>query len=86
MDRGSAWQKSNVGIENDVPFCGGNCTDTSVISGNAPDLLAATKQSYPEASSFHSTVVPGAGHALNFEYSHPFTYDAILNFFATVVI
>ena len=36
---------------------------------------------FPNASPFDVFIVPGAGHGLNFEYSHETTYSTILNFF-----
>lgn len=35
---------------------------------------------FPSASKFEAVVVGEAGHGLNLEYSHPFTYSKILDF------
>ncbi|TQV94494.1 hydrolase, alpha/beta fold family protein [Cordyceps javanica] len=64
--------------EYDVPFCGGNCN--KVMSADAPNILELSRPMFPEAESFTATVVPGAGHGLNFGYSHLDTYKGILDF------
>lgn len=64
--------------EHDTPYCGGDCYAT----GN-PDLAsipAASAQFFPNAAPFDVFIVPGTGHGLNFEYSHPTTYSTILSF------
>lgn len=63
--------------EHDVPFCGGNC---NMPMGDAPDLLALSKPMFAQAAAFQTMVVPGAGHGLNFGYSHVVTYQSILDF------
>ncbi|KAL7920930.1 hypothetical protein ACQKWADRAFT_314431 [Trichoderma austrokoningii] len=69
--------------DQDLPFCGGSCYDTTTIQGAYPDLLAASKPSFPSAASFNTTIVPGAGHGLNMGYSHVSTYDFIFNFLSS---
>ncbi|KAI9166545.1 hypothetical protein HJFPF1_02654 [Paramyrothecium foliicola] len=71
--------------EKDIPFCGGNCLGTSAIDNKAPNLIEASAQYFPKASTFNATVVPGAGHGLNIGYSHISTYDDILDFISTNV-
>ncbi|KND86764.1 hypothetical protein TOPH_08614 [Tolypocladium ophioglossoides CBS 100239] len=66
--------------ERDVPFCGGDCNNTMIIHGSAPNLIEMSKISFKKASVFNATIVPGAGHGLNFQYSSVFTYKAILDF------
>ncbi|EXA48910.1 hypothetical protein FOQG_08247 [Fusarium oxysporum f. sp. raphani 54005] len=64
----------------DVPFCGDNCYSTGSVDPKLPSLLDISRQFFTQASRFNTTVVPGAGHGLNFGYSHTVTYDAILEF------
>ncbi|KAH7329470.1 Alpha/Beta hydrolase protein [Stachybotrys elegans] len=66
--------------EHDTPFCGGNCYGTSVINDRAANLVQDMATAFPNASAFNATVVPGAGHGLNFGYSHALAYDTILSF------
>ncbi|KAJ4268962.1 hypothetical protein NW762_003033 [Fusarium torreyae] len=66
--------------ERDVPFCGGNCYSTGSVDLKLPSLLDVSKKFFTKASRFNTTVVPGAGHGLNFGYSHPITYNAIFDF------
>ncbi len=69
--------------EHDIPFCGGDCKATGVINGTAPDLLQASKPMFPKASSFKTVMVEGAGHGLNYQYTHVSTYKSILDFFGS---
>ncbi|RBR08909.1 uncharacterized protein FIESC28_10089 [Fusarium coffeatum] len=64
----------------DIPFCGDNCYSTTSVDEDLPSLLDFSKRFFTQASRFNTTVVPGAGHGLNFAYSHTFTYDAIFDF------
>ncbi|OAA74553.1 hypothetical protein LEL_08134 [Akanthomyces lecanii RCEF 1005] len=64
--------------EYDVPFCGGNCN--MVMTGDAPNILEMSRPMFSKAKTFNATVVPGAGHGLNFGYSHTVTYKGILDF------
>lgn len=66
--------------EQDIPYCGGNCYGTAAIDNCAPDLIENSAQYFRSASVFNATIVPGAGHGLNFGYSHVTTYSAMLNF------
>ncbi|KAH7170033.1 Alpha/Beta hydrolase protein [Dactylonectria macrodidyma] len=66
--------------ERDLPFCGSDCYATDSVDSNLPSLLDASKAFFPSASRFNATVVPGAGHGLNYGYSHTFTFNAILDF------
>ncbi|KAK4898340.1 hypothetical protein LTR27_003936 [Elasticomyces elasticus] len=63
--------------EHDVPFCGGGCYNGASPNGSIP----AQSQQYWTNTSISTIIVPGAGHALNLEYSHPFTYKSINEFF-----
>ncbi|KAK2602131.1 hypothetical protein N8I77_008689 [Diaporthe amygdali] len=61
----------------DIPFCGGDC----LLTGSSlPNFLEMSKPMFPSASKFEAIVVGEAGHGLNLEYSHPFTYGKILDF------
>ncbi|KAK0765868.1 hypothetical protein N5P37_001808 [Trichoderma harzianum] len=64
----------------DVPFCGGNCSDTTTIQGTFPDLISFSKPFFPHASSFKASVIPGGGHGLNLGYSHKLAYNSIFDF------
>ena len=64
--------------QRDIPFCGGNCDKPPKGVAN---ILETSKPMFPKASKFDAVVVPGAGHGLNLQYSHPFTYNTINNFF-----
>nr|POF23959.1 hypothetical protein CFP56_54895 [Quercus suber] len=64
--------------ERDIPYCGGNCLAPPTGYANIP---AAAVKTLPKASPFQVTIVPNAGHGLNLEYSHPYTYGTINNFF-----
>ncbi|EHK15318.1 uncharacterized protein TRIVIDRAFT_38049 [Trichoderma virens Gv29-8] len=66
--------------ERDVPFCGGNCSDTTTIQGAFPNLLAFSEILFPNASTFEAAVIPEAGHGLNFGYSHKAAYASIFDF------
>ncbi|GAB0135786.1 hypothetical protein EsDP_00004111 [Epichloe bromicola] len=66
--------------DRDIPFCGGNCMNTMAINGSAPNLIEKSKGSFSKAKVFNATVVPEAGHGLNYGYSAPYTYKAITDF------
>ncbi|KAL7911331.1 hypothetical protein GGI35DRAFT_447174 [Trichoderma velutinum] len=66
--------------DQDLPFCGGNCSDTTTIQGAYPNLLAASQPFFPNVSSFNATVIPGGGHGLNLGYSHKLAYNTIFDF------
>ncbi|OAQ89493.1 catalytic protein [Purpureocillium lilacinum] len=71
--------------DRDVPFCGGDCTNTKPLAAMNitepfPNLLAMSKGSFKKAKAFNATVVPLGGHGLNLGYSAGFTYNAILDF------
>ncbi|KAK5743168.1 hypothetical protein LTR17_002929 [Elasticomyces elasticus] len=63
--------------EHDVPFCGGSCYNGASPNSSIP----AQSQEYWTNTRISTIIVPGAGHALNLEYSHPFTYKSINEFF-----
>ncbi|KAK3064732.1 hypothetical protein LTS18_004469 [Coniosporium uncinatum] len=62
----------------DLPYCGGNCAAGPT---GYPNIPSTSKNNFLNASAFEVVIVPGAGHGLNLEYSHPFTYGTINNFF-----
>jgi hypothetical protein len=70
--------------ERDIPFCGGNCNvESEAANGEMLNVIQMSELSFPKASVFNATIVPNAGHGLNYQYSHPFTYATILDFFKT---
>lgn len=64
----------------DVPFCGGNCLAAPTGYTSIPET---SKMYLPNASPFKVDIVMGAGHGLNYQYTHPTTYKDILDFFAS---
>ncbi|KAK4580518.1 hypothetical protein LTR86_000721 [Recurvomyces mirabilis] len=64
--------------ERDLPYCGGNCLAPPTGYSSIP---AAALKFFPNATNPTAVVVPGAGHGLNLEYSHPFTYGKINDYF-----
>ncbi|KAM3515325.1 hypothetical protein MY11210_001066 [Beauveria gryllotalpidicola] len=68
--------------EYDVPFCGGNCNNMAMKrdDDNASNILAMSEPMFKQAKSFNTTIVPGAGHGLNFGYSHTETYRDMIDF------
>ncbi|OAA39558.1 catalytic protein [Beauveria brongniartii RCEF 3172] len=65
--------------EYDVPFCGGNC-NMPMQGSDASNILTMSEPMFKQAKSFNTTIVPGAGHGLNFGYSHTETYRDMINF------
>lgn len=63
--------------ERDVPFCGGSCLNGAPNGSSIP----AQAQKTFTSTNITAEIVPGAGHGLNLEYSHPITYKAINDFF-----
>ncbi|KAK1817873.1 hypothetical protein LTR12_007744 [Friedmanniomyces endolithicus] len=61
--------------ERDTPYCGGNCY---ALSPSIPQLAFKT---IPNAKNPQAFIVPGAGHGLNLEYTHPVTYSTVNNYF-----
>ncbi|KAK5172667.1 uncharacterized protein LTR77_002787 [Saxophila tyrrhenica] len=64
--------------ERDIPYCGGNC----LAAPTGYDSVPATSQQFFENTDIDVTIIPGAGHGLNLQYTHPQTYSSILNWFA----
>lgn len=62
----------------DVPFCGGDCLLTGDPS--LPNIPSSSKSNFPNAQDFQVVIVPEAGHGLNLEYSHEYTYQQMLEF------
>ncbi|KAI3399302.1 hypothetical protein diail_7257 [Diaporthe ilicicola] len=61
----------------DIPFCGGDC----LLTGSSlPNWLEKSRPLFPSTKKFEAVVVGQAGHGLNLEYSHPYTYGKILDF------
>ncbi|KAI0482547.1 alpha/beta-hydrolase [Xylariaceae sp. FL0804] len=65
----------------DIPFCGGNCLAAPANFSSIPQ--AALPPFLPHAKNPRAVIVPGAGHGLNLEYSHPFTYATINDYFVS---
>lgn len=63
--------------ERDVPYCGGDCLSPPTGYDSIP---AAAQEFFPNTV-IEVDIVPGAGHGLNIEYSHPYTYSHIFSFF-----
>lgn len=55
------------------------------IKGASTSLIEYSKDSFKNASVFNATIVPGAGHGLNFGYTAPQTYRIITDFIQTHV-
>lgn len=62
----------------DVAFCGGDCLATGDPA--LASIPAGVRNFLPAAKRFEAFIVPGAGHALNFEYSHETTFQKISQF------
>jgi pimeloyl-ACP methyl ester carboxylesterase len=63
--------------ERDVPFCGGSCLNGAPNGSSIP----AQAQKTFTSTNITTFIVPGAGHGLNLEYTHPITYKNINDFF-----
>ncbi|KAI5370061.1 putative alpha/beta hydrolase-1 [Septoria linicola] len=64
--------------ERDVPFCGGNCLAPPTGFKSIPET---SKANFKNAAPFKVSIIPGAGHGLNLQYTHVQTYKTILDFF-----
>lgn len=62
----------------DVPFCGGDCTLTGDPS--LPNIPSSSIPNFPNAKTVEVVIVPEAGHGLNLQYSHDYTYQQMLAF------
>ena len=51
-----------------------------MTGSSLPNWLEKSKPLFPSTSKFEAVVVGEAGHGLNLEYSHPYTYSKILDF------
>ncbi|KAM0708336.1 hypothetical protein Q7P35_004987 [Cladosporium inversicolor] len=67
--------------ERDVPFCGGSCLNGAPEASSIPTQAQKTFT----GTTISTVIVPGAGHGLNLEYSHHFTYKSINDFFVEKV-
>lgn len=52
----------------------------SLFPSYASNTFAALKPLFRSAKVFNSTIVPGAGHGLDFGYSHTEAYQSIIRF------
>ena len=80
--------------ERDVPYCGSNCLAAPTGYPNVPStssMYFPNAQNFQvDISTFKSisklssrlmiVTVPGAGHGLNLQYSHPLTYSTVLDY------
>jgi pimeloyl-ACP methyl ester carboxylesterase len=64
--------------ERDVPYCGGNCL---AAPDGLPNIPSSSKEFFPNAEDFKVTIIPGAGHGLNLEYTWPITYASVNDYF-----
>lgn len=53
---------------------------TGAIDGAAPNLIEYSRQFFKKASKFNATIIPGTGHGMNMEYTHPLTFATMLDF------
>jgi len=65
--------------DNDVVFCGGNCSATGGVAASIP---AMASQSFPnvDASNFSAVVLPNFAHGINLHYNSTGAYDEIQRF------
>ncbi|KAJ5555853.1 hypothetical protein N7535_008284 [Penicillium sp. DV-2018c] len=63
--------------ENDVPFCGGDCSFTG---GKGDSIPAGADKVFPSASAFAAYVHPNTGHAINVHYNATAAYKQINDF------
>ncbi|RDA92066.1 hypothetical protein CP533_0983 [Ophiocordyceps camponoti-saundersi (nom. inval.)] len=66
--------------DRDIPFCGGNCSNTAFVGINAPNMLEQSRRNFASSSVFEAVVVQKAGHGLNLEYTAPLVYKRMLDF------
>ncbi|KAK5111813.1 hypothetical protein LTR62_004733 [Meristemomyces frigidus] len=66
--------------ERDLPYCGGNCLAPPTGFTSIP---AQALTFFPNTTAKEAVIVPRAGHGLNLEYSHPFTYKTINDYFVS---
>lgn len=64
--------------QRDVPYCGGSCYNGAPNGSSIPQ---ESSQAGFTDTNITTVIVPNAGHGLNLEYSHPFTYKTINDFF-----
>ncbi|KID62689.1 catalytic protein, partial [Metarhizium hybridum] len=60
--------------DRDLIFCGGNC------SSSTPSAAELVRPKFTKVTDFEAVIIPQTGHLLNFEYSHPTAYSAIIDF------
>lgn len=63
--------------ENDIAFCGGDCTYTTDSSDSVP---AGVKAVFPKASAFTAYLQPRTGHGINLHYNSTAAYKQINDF------
>lgn len=54
--------------------------NTMAINGAAPNLIEFSKDSFKKAAAFNATIIPKAGHGLNYANTAPQTYKAMTDF------
>lgn len=63
--------------DHDLPFCGGDCSNTG---GAAASIPAMGQMAFPDAKSFEAYVQPNMGHGLNLHYNATAAYDYVAGF------
>lgn len=74
---------ANLLIDNDVPYCGGNCMATG--NPGLASVPADVMKSFPnvDASNFTTYIQPNTGHGINFHYNATGAYDVIQTFLSS---
>ncbi|KAH7119902.1 Alpha/Beta hydrolase protein [Dendryphion nanum] len=65
--------------EQDQPFCGGDCFATGSADPNIP---AAARPAFPNATVFEAYIQPNTGHGINVHYNSTASYKVVNNFLA----
>lgn len=63
--------------DQDVPFCGGDCSNTGGVAPSIPDM---GRKAFPKTNKFEAYVQPNTGHGLNMHYNATAAYDYIAGF------
>ncbi|RCI15331.1 hypothetical protein L249_6526 [Ophiocordyceps polyrhachis-furcata BCC 54312] len=66
--------------DRDIPFCGGNCSNTPFVGINSANMLENSRPNFASSSIFETVVVEKTGHGLNLEYTAPTTFKMMLDF------
>lgn len=63
--------------DRDVPFCGGDCSNTGGVAASIPEMA---KMAFPKTKRFQAYIQPNTGHGLNMHYNATAAYDYIAGF------